>query len=135
MDILDELIRFPVILIDGIQVSKDDKSHLYGGDGEEYPEYIVGEAEEPYGDFSSIMDVWPPSQEGYDKAKQGIFTACNVDFGGKSYTVPMNKEKFKKKIKAFSERFAETEQEQVAHLVEEIKLRLREQNIDAEVTV
>jgi hypothetical protein len=107
---IKELFKFPIIMIDGnIEEKKQKDSEMLGLSlGEPEPDIIYGEAECPYYDFLSISDRWLPTDESFDKAKNGEFDACNVVFlnsGG--YIVPMSKEEFKEKLNKFIDSISE----------------------------
>ncbi len=110
---LNELFKFPIVMIDGDnEERKAAENRLIGkGDDEGRGEYdiIIGEAEYPYFDFIGIEDRWQPSTRSLAKAKTGKFDSCGVRFVNAGYLlVPWSKEKFKERIKQFAEEYEAT---------------------------
>lgn len=99
--LLDNLFKFPIILIDTNNEEKK-KSLGLSSDSEEY-EMIYAEAEYPHYDFIGIEDRWVPGEDSANRAMQeGKFDACLVKFAGISpILVPWSKEKFKGKLRDF----------------------------------
>lgn len=100
---LDELITFPIVMIDGDnEEKKQERSEsLALGEPSDY-DIIYAEAECPYWDFLCVNDRWLPSSESFEKARGGEFEACSVSFGQcGTFCVPMSKDKWKKKLRAF----------------------------------
>lgn len=110
---LNELFKFPIVMIDGDNEERKAAENrlMNKGDDEGRTEYdiIIGEAEYPYFNFIGIEDRWQPSSRSLAKAKTGKFDSCGVRFVNAGYLlVPWNKEKFKEKIKQFSEEYEAT---------------------------
>ncbi len=97
MNILDEMLRFPIIMIDMADEEKKEKlNQMINIEGSD-PDIIIGEAMVPYWDFMSIVDRWKPISESIELAKGGEFDACLVQFvTAGQYLVPMPKKEFLK---------------------------------------
>ena len=96
---MDDLFKFPIVMIDGD--TEDRKESLAMNDE---VEYIIGYAECPYHDFLSIADRWMPTNDSRERAKHREFDACQVIFNQSgTYVVPWTRDKFKKKLKEFSD--------------------------------
>lgn len=106
---LDELFKFPIILIDEEEEEKRKKDADLEGTPYE-AEAIYSFTEQPYFKFESIIYKWLPTQESKDKAREGIFEASIVDFGDSRFLVPMTKDEFKKKFKTFCDKMEKKEQ-------------------------
>ena len=130
-------IKFPVILVDGAQAdSQFEKNESMGLEGETYPEYVIGEAEVPYDDYSHIVDLWKPSLDSYDKARDKIFDCCLVYFQTcGTYMVPMNKEKFKKKLEAFAKQYQLSYKEKLVDMSKKLEESLQEKYPDIKINV
>ncbi len=99
MEILGNLFKFPILMVDG---SMEDKKKSLGLPGDEDVELIRGEAECPVNDFVSVCDTFVPTEDSHSKAKEGIFEVCFVRFQtAGNYIVPWNKAKFKKRFTDF----------------------------------
>lgn len=101
---LDELFKFPIIMIDGNkEEERENKSRLLGiPSAEEELDIITGEAECPYYHFISVTDRWLPTERSYQLALEGKFEACSVMFYHTgTFVVPWPKEKFKKELSKF----------------------------------
>lgn len=99
---LDNLFKFPIIMIDG---DKEDEKNEYKRDlniSLEDPELIVGEVMVPHEDFLFIRDRWNLTSDSYEKALSGNFECCIVEFREcGSFIVPWKKEKFLKELNLF----------------------------------
>lgn len=109
---LEQLFKFPVVHVD---VDNEERKILgkqkYGDlpnqtqEPEEY-DIIYGEAEYPYWDLIGIEDRWLPTKESFEKAMAGEFEACLVRFVHVGHLlVPWTKDKFKKSLLKFAERY------------------------------
>lgn len=103
---LDELFTFPIVLIDGDNENKKrESSHLYKDDDIDI-DMIFGEAEYPFTDFMGIEDRWLPSSGSLNKALDGKFDACVVNFARVGQLlVPWSKKKFKAELIKFAENY------------------------------
>lgn len=110
---IDELFKFPIVMIDGDNEERKNKDKQRFGempntDEEEEGEYdmVFGEAEYPYWDFIGIEDRWLPSKESLQKALEGRFEACIVRFANVGQLlVPWTKKKFKSEIQKFGDEY------------------------------
>jgi hypothetical protein len=110
----DEWFKFPIIVVNAdweeLERQKKERS------GEEITadfDYIVGECEVPHYDtLLNIHDVFRPSEKSFNKAKDARFDACLVvfDIAG-TFTIPWNKEKFKREYLAFLDTIKEEKTE------------------------
>lgn len=97
---LDNLFKFPILMVDG---SVEEKKMKLGLPGEEELDIVQGYAECPFQDFVSVTDRWVPNNaESFEKAQQGEFEACFVVFSHSgNFIVPWTRDKFKKKYTEF----------------------------------
>lgn len=103
---LDDLFQFPVMAVDAYkEYQREKNSENLGFEESSQPETIRTTAEHPYYEFLSIEDRWLASEDSIDRAKQGIFDACIVKFTTSDFLlVPWSREKFKRELRAFSEK-------------------------------
>jgi hypothetical protein len=100
----NEWFKFPIIVVNSdweeLERERKDKS---GVEITLDTDYVIGECEVPHYDrLANIYDVFRPSEASFAKAKERIFNACTVVFeGAGSYTVPWNKDKFKREYNKF----------------------------------
>lgn len=101
---IDDLFKFPIILIDGMNEEQKAKSRQSMGlNTTDDIDIIYAEAEYPYYDFIGIEDRWLPNQQSLDRAMRGKFNCCMVMFQNSgTHMVPWTKEKFKNAIQEFS---------------------------------
>lgn len=103
---LEELFRFPVVVIDGDNEERKEKRKLdmnLPSDNDEEFDLIFGEAEYPYWDFIGIEDRWLPSTASFEKAMDGKFEACVVRFANVGQLlVPWSRKKFKSELLKFA---------------------------------
>lgn len=105
---LEDLFKFPVILIDGR--NEEEKMNMseterLQKEADDELDIIYGEAEYPYFDFIGIEDRWIPDKVSFKKALKGKFNGCLVKFSNVGMLlVPWTKEKFKEEIGAFIEK-------------------------------
>lgn len=112
---LDQLFKFPIVMIDGDNEERKIKEKLRFGDipnteGEEQGDYdmVFGEAEYPYWDLIGIEDRWLPSRESFIKAMNGQFEGCIVRFvNAGQLLVPWTRKKFKAALLKFAEEYTE----------------------------
>ncbi len=93
------LFTFPVVLVEG---NIEEKRSLYNTVDDDI-DYCIGEIDcDPY-DFTSVMDMWMPTKDSLEKAKEEQkFDACVVTFKGLgSFLVPWTKKKFKAELDKF----------------------------------
>lgn len=106
---IDELFKFPIIMIDGDNEEKKIRNKPDLGlpmDMEEDYDVIYAEAEYPYWDFIGVEDRWLPTDESLNNALNSVFEACAVRFVNVGQLlVPWRKEKFKSEIKKFSDNY------------------------------
>jgi len=104
---IESLFTFPIILMDG---KNEQKKSVYSEDPD--PDMIYAEADVPFYDFLCVVDRWLPTQESLEKAMDGKFEACYVDFGqAGNYLVPWNKQKFKNEFDRFVQSLPKIEEE------------------------
>lgn len=105
----ETLFSFPVVLVDGESV---DKGNLYGKVSENI-EYAIGEAEQHYYDFLGVFDMWLPTPESLERAKESQeFEACVVTFSGiGNFLVPWPKKKFKAELEKFIKKLRKDDEE------------------------
>lgn len=105
MNMLDKLFVFPIVMIDGDNENRKARtSELTGLDNEQEVDLIIGEAECPYYDFISVTDRWLPTEASLEKALEGTFEACAVEFANSgSFIIPWPKKKFKREFAKFIE--------------------------------
>lgn len=103
---LQELFKFPIVMIDGDNEDrKNADKELLGKDDEDDEPYdiVFGEAEYPHWDFIGLEDRWLPSKGSLEKALRGDFDACIVRFANVGQLlVPWSKRKFKEKLSKFA---------------------------------
>lgn len=104
--ILNDLIRFPIVMLDSYHEQKREEYAKGLGLDEEDPDIVEGEAECPYWDFLCVTDRWLPTKESFEKAKTtGEFDACTAAFSQSGiFCVPMKKKDFLKMLKEFMEK-------------------------------
>lgn len=107
---LEQLFKFPVVMIDGDNEERKMKDSQKYGDLPSQPEedydIIYGEAEYPYWDFIGIEDRWLPNRESINRAMTipPLFDACIVKFlNVGQLLVPWSKKTFKAKLIKFIE--------------------------------
>jgi hypothetical protein len=126
---LDELFKFPIVLIDGENEERKEQSRqsqaslgLSSEDIEDC-DLIYGEAEYPYWDFIGIEDRWLPSKESLEKALDGVFEACVVRFINVGQVlVPWTKKKFKNEINKFQIEYVRTHPPNGGKQPQEVKI-------------
>jgi hypothetical protein len=107
---LDELFKFPIVMVDGEneerkRIKKEEESDRMALpkslEADEY-DLIYGEAEYPYLDFIGFEDRWLPSTDSFDNALRGKFDACMVKFvNTPQLLVPWSRKKFKDELSKF----------------------------------
>lgn len=101
MQPLQNLFRFPILMVDG---TLEEKKTMLGLPGQDQLDVVQGFAECPFQDFVSVTDRWLPTSESFEKAQEGDFEACFVVFATSGhFIVPWTREKFKKEFQAFVE--------------------------------
>lgn len=99
MNPLDNLFKFPILMIDG---TMEEKKQALGLPSEGELDLIQGFAECPFQDFVSVADRWVPTADSFEKAQNGEFDHCFVVFSHSGqFIVPWTREKFKKKYIEF----------------------------------
>lgn len=99
MQPLDNLFKFPILMVDG---NVEEKKNMLGLPSESGLNIVKGFAECPFQDFVSVTDRWVPTPESFEKAQQGEFDACFVVFSHSgNFIVPWTRDKFKKKYTDF----------------------------------
>lgn len=119
--ILDEMFRFPGVMIDGDNEKQKD---VLGLPNENELDIAIGEWEIPYFGLIGISDRWMPNKSSFERAIEGDFNACAVTFSNiGTILVPWKKEKFKKEYREFVKKLAPKPQVQIMKLTpEQIKL-------------
>ncbi len=100
--ILDEMFKFPCVMVDGD--NEMSKKSLYSGSGND-PELdiVIGECEYPHFALIGVSDKWMPNERSFQSALQDEkFDACLVTWANIGQVlVPWSKEKFKKEFRKF----------------------------------
>lgn len=128
MNVLEELISFPIVMVDlATEEKKEKESSLFNSQEAVDIDMIYGEAQVPFWDFLCINDRWLPTQDSIDNARSGKFDACSVSFKfSGTYCVPWSKAKFMKHLSEFVDKLPELDTVELELTPDQIQ-KLKEQ--------